>query len=138
MLLRFHIAVGAFFFVLICGFFLAFLHASRLGELADKRSWSALQGMDDAPAQSGSVVLQRTGEFAFLGFRGVGQPEDRIRGAPAAWSWVLLNEHHIDGEIKQMPEFGGYELPCSELRRIQGAVPDADAYVLRYLGSICT
>lgn len=138
MAVRLHIAIGVFFVAIIGVLVFAFLHPPHRGELFDKRGWSVVQGMDDPPLRSSGVVLVRTEEFAVLGFRGVGQPTVRIYGAQPHWSWVLLNEHHADGEIKQLPEFGSYELPCSQLRRIEQTVRDADPYAMKYLRSICT
>lgn len=79
----------------------------------------------------------RRAEFDVLGFRGVGQPTVRIYGPQPRWSWVLLNEHHADGNIKQMPRFASYELPCSELTRIDRAARNVDGYAMKYLRSIC-
>ena len=110
----------------------------RRGELFDKPGWSVLQGMNDPLSPSSRIVLVRRDEFAALGFRGVGQPTVHTNGAQSRWSWVLLNEHHADGEIKQMPEFPKYDLPCSNLSQVQQAVRDADAYAVSYLRSICT
>ena len=110
----------------------------RRGELFDKPGWSVLQGMDDPLSPSSRIVLVRRDKFAALGFRGVGQPTVRTYGPQAHWSWLLLNEHHADGEIKQMPKFRTYDFPCADLRQVQQAVRDADAYAVRYLRSICT
>lgn len=135
--LRLHIAIGLFLVAAIGGLIYAFSH-SRSGELFDKRGWSVLQAMDDPSSQPSRVVLVRREEFDVLGFRGIGQPKARGYGAQRHWSWVLLNEHHADGDIKQMPRFEAYELPCSELTGIKQAARDADDYALQYLRSICT
>lgn len=135
---RFHVAMVGVLVAIIGGMTYAFSHAPHRGELFDKPGWSVLQGMDDPPSSSSGVVLVRRAEFAVIGFRGVGQPTVRIYGAQPHWSWALLNEHHADGEIKQMPEFASYDLPCSELRRIEQNVRDADPYAMKYLQSICT
>src|SRR5438874_448583 len=119
--IRVHIAIGALFVVVIGGLIYAFLHSPRRGELFDKRGWSVLQGMDDPSSPGSRVVLARREEFDVLGFRGVGQPTVRIYGPQPHWSWVLLNEHQADGDIKQTPKFGSYVLPCSDLRRVQKA-----------------
>jgi len=138
-LLRTHIVIGAFFAFVIGVPIFAFFHAPNRGELFDKRGWSVLQGMNDPPSPSSGAVLVRRDEFAVLGFRGTGEPRQRSVYGPAPhWSWVLLNEHQADGEIKQMPEFGAYDLHCAELQRTEKAVPDADAYAVRHLRSICT
>ena len=134
---RLHIAISAFFVVVIGGIVYAFFHQSNRGELFDKRGWSVLQGMDDPPSTSSRVVLMRREEFDVLGFRGIGEPTARIYGPRPRWSWVLLNEHHADGNIKQMPRFASYELPCSELTRIERAARNADGYAMKYLRSIC-
>jgi hypothetical protein len=51
---------------------------------------------------------------------------------------VLLNEHQTDEEIRQMPEFGAYDLRCADLERAEKGVGDADTYAIQYLRSICT
>ena len=128
----------AIFAAIIGGVIYVFLYPPRSGELFDKRGWSVLQGMDDPRSASSGVVLARIDEFAVLGFRGVGQPTVRVYGAQPRWSWVLLNEHQDNSEVKQLPKFSAYVLPCSELRRIEQAVRGADQYALKYLRSICT
>ena len=135
--LRLHVAIGAAIVAMIGGIAYAFFHSPNRGELFDKQGWSVLQGLND-PASETHIVLVRKDEFAAIGFRGLGQPTVRIDGAQPHWSWVLLNEHHADGAIKQLPKFGSYDLPCSELRRVEQTVPDVDAYAMRYLRSICT
>jgi hypothetical protein len=136
--LRLHIAIGAFFVVIICGMAYAFMHNPHRGELFDKQGWSVVQGMDDPPTSSSVIVLVRRDEFAVVGFRGVGPPTDRVFGSQPQWSWVLLNEHHANGEIKQSPKFGSYQLPCPEVSRVEQSVHDADRYATDYLRSICT
>jgi hypothetical protein len=135
--LRLHIAIGASIVAMIGGITYAFLHSPNRGELFDKRGWSVLEGLDD-PVSSSRTILVRRDEFAALGFRGIGKPTVPIHGAQPHWSWVLLNEHHADAEIKQLPEFGSYDLPCSELPKIKRTVRDADAYVMEHLRAICS
>ena len=135
MRLRLHVAIGAAIVAMIGGIAYAFFHSPNRGELFDKQGWSVLQGLDD-PASETPIVLVR--KVAAIGFRGLGQPTVRIYGAQPRWSWVLLNEHHADGAIKQLPKFGSYDLPCSELKRVEQTVPDVDAYAMKYLRSICT
>lgn len=115
-----------------------FMNNPHRGELFDKQGWSVVQGMADPPTSSPAVVLVRRDEFAVVGFRGVGQPTVRTYGPQPQWSWVLLNEHHAGGEIKQLPKFGSYQLPCREVGRIEHSVHDADRYAIEYLRSICT
>lgn len=136
--LRYHAAIGLFFVGIIGGLLVVFWRASQHGELADKRGWSVLQGMDDPPTQSTGLILRRREEFDVLGFPGVGQTKGRIYGAQPHWSWVLLNEHDVDDEVKQMPEFGSYDLHCTDLSRVERAVRNPDRYALKYLRSICT
>jgi hypothetical protein len=138
MSVRFLVAIGVFLVAIVGGLTYAFSHLPHRGELFDKRGWSVVQGMDDPPSPSSGVVLARRDEFAVLGFKGVGPTTVRVYGAQPRWSWLLLNEHHADGEIKQLPKFASYDLPCSELRRIEQTVPDADPYAMEYLRSICT
>jgi hypothetical protein len=135
--IRLHIAIGAVFAVIVGGLLYAFFHAPRRGELFDKPGWSVLQGMNDPALPQSRVILVRRDEFDVVGFRGIGQPTVRIYGAQPHWTWVLLNEHQADGDIKQMPEFGSYDLPCSDLGRIERATRNVDGYVMKYLRSIC-
>jgi hypothetical protein len=136
--LRLHIAIGAFVVAVIGTMACAFMHSPHRGELFDKRGWSVLQGMDDPASGPPNAVLLRRDEFAVLGFRGVGQAKQRSAYGPEPhWSWMLLNEHQADGQIKQMPQFGAYDLNCTELARVEKAVPEADAYAVKYLRSIC-
>ena len=137
MRLRVHIMVGAVFVIIIAGLILTFKNV-RSGELFDKRGWSVLQGMNDPPSDQSPAVLRKVEEFDVLGFRGVGEPRSSsVSGPKPRWSWVLLNEHHGSAEIKQMPQFGSYELPCSELAKVKRAARDVDGYVLNYLRSVC-
>jgi hypothetical protein len=109
------------------------------GELADKPGWAVLQGMDDPHSNASSpTVLIRKAEFAVVGFRGIGEMMGGpISGRQPQWSWVLLNEHDVDGEVKQMPKFPSYGLPCSEVARVAHTVTDADAYTIKHLRSMC-
>ena len=134
---RWEIAISALIVAVFGGLIYAFFHAPRRGELFNKHGWSVLQGMDDSHLTQSRVVLVRREELDVVGFRGRGQPTVRISGRQPHWSWVLLNEHQADGDIKQMPEFGSYDLPCSELNRIERAARNADGYAMRYLRSIC-
>lgn len=52
--------------------------------------------------------------------------------------WILLNEHANDEQVKQMPRFASYGLPCSDVDDVQRRVKDVDAYVVRYLRTICS
>jgi len=131
-------ALLAILATIIGGIAYLFFYPPRSGELFDKRGWSVLQGMDDPPSRSSGVILKRVDEFRVLGFRGVGRPTQAIYGAQPHWSWVLLNEHHAEGQIKQLPRFGSYALPCSDLRKVEQSVRDADGYAVNYLRSICT
>jgi hypothetical protein len=135
--LRLHVAIGASLVAMIGSVTYAFMYPPKRGELFDKRGWSVLQGLNDPVSSSGTVLVRR-GEFAAVGFRGIGKPTVAIHGAESHWSWVLLNEHHADGEVKQLPEFGSYDLPCSELPNIRRTVRDADAYVMEHLQAICS
>ena len=92
--------------------------------------------MNPASPQS-RVILVRREEFDVIGFRGVGPPTVGIYGVQPHWSWVLLNEHQADGDIKQLPEFESYDLRCADLARVERTARNADAYAVKYLRSIC-
>lgn len=131
--------IGGIFLAAIGGLIIKLSYDYRHGELADKRGWSVLQEMDDPrPDVSSGTVLLKRGEFAVLGFRGTGEMKGGpVYGRQSQWSWVLLNEHDADGKFKQLPEFRSYELPCSELMRVEHTVPDVDAYAIKHLRTIC-
>ena len=130
-------ALLAILAAIIGGIAYLFLYPPRSGELFDKRGWSVLQGMNDPASPQSRVFLVRREEFDVVGFRGVGPPTVRIYGVQPHWSWVLLNEHQAEGDIKQMPEFALYDLPCTDLTRVERTARNADAYAMKYLRSIC-
>ena len=115
------------------------LHAMFVnGELGDKAGWAALQGLDTVHDCGATTVRSvGRGKILAIGFPAAGAAEGGALGDHCR-SWVLLNEHASDREVKQMPRYPTYKLDCKEVAELPRVAPGADAYVLDYLRSICT
>ena len=108
------------------------------GELGDKAGWAALQGLDtERDCETTTVSPAGGAEFLAIGFPASGASESDAAGGHCR-SWVLLNEHASDREVKQMPRYRAYKLDCSDVAGLPRLAPETDAYVLQYLQSICT
>ena len=121
------------------GIYFAARHAFASGELADKAGWSALQGIEYSTrgmdCEAVTVRPVGAGAFLALGFPAAA-PLDGV--GDGCRSWVLLNEHAADREVKQMPRFRAYRLPCGDVADIPQMAPETDPYVIAYLESICS
>ncbi|MGV3456136.1 hypothetical protein [Sphingomonas sp.] len=113
------------------------------GELAEKPGWSALQGVefsDRSTSTSGTEIRRLSDGFVVMAVEGRGNALDGPSGGVERQSrrmWILLNEHASDEQVKLMPRFASYNLPCSDVDDVQRSVDDIDAYVVRFLRTIC-
>src|SRR3712207_3550120 len=92
------------------GSYVAARHGFGNGELADKAGWAALQGIEygtrGMDCEAVTVRPVGGGGFLALGFPAA----ESLDGVGGCRSWVLLNEHADDREVKQMPRFRSYRL----------------------------
>jgi hypothetical protein len=112
------------------------------GELADKPAWAALQSVefeDRSSTSSGTEIRRLSNRYVALAVQGRGEMQGGPVGGPRQprRSWILLNEHAADSQVKQMVTFPAYDLRCSDVDKVQRHVADIDAYVILYLRTIC-
>ena len=89
---------------------------------------------------SSATLVRRSAEAGLVavGFEGLGAVSSGgVDGPQPRRSWVLLNEHAHDREVKQLPKFAAYALRCSEVARLEQRIRDADSYAIDHLRSIC-